>query len=172
MAQVPRRSDGPPDEVAPRGPVIRAADRGLVLLQENARATGGSGGRDGGGSWRPPVLLLLIGLAVLALVVMRAPAALRAAPVIAYVITVPGLACVRLAHLSERLAELALGVGLSLALAVVVAQVMIYLKLWSPTLGIAILVAIASIAAGIDLLAVRRPRRAVAPPPPAGRWDG
>lgn len=169
MSQVPERSDGPPEEVAPRGPVIRAADRSLVLLPEKARTTGGSAGRDGSGMW-PPVLLLLIGVAVLALVVMRAPAALRAAPVIAYVIMVPGLACVRLAPLSDRLAELALGVGLSLALAVVVAQAMIYLKVWSPTLGIAILVVIASIAAGVDLLAARRPRRAAAPP--AGKWDG
>jgi hypothetical protein len=169
VSQVPERSDGPPDEVAARMPVIRAADRGLVLLPEQAQLTGSSGGRDGGGRW-PPVLLLLIGVAVLALVVMRAPAALRAAPVIAYVITVPGLACVRLVRLSDRLAELALGVGLSLALAVVVAQAMIYLRVWSPTLGIVILVVIASIAAGLDLLAVRRPRRAVASR--EGSWDG
>lgn len=169
MSQVPERSDGPPEEIAPRGPVIRAADRGLVLLPEKAQATGRTGGSDGSGRW-PPVLLLSIGVAVLALVVMRAPAALRAAPVIAYVITVPGLACVRLAQLSDRLAELALGVGLSLALAVVVAQAMIYLQVWSPTLGIVILVVIASMAAGVELLAVRRPRRAVAPP--EGKWDG
>jgi len=166
---VPERSDDPPEEAASRRPVIRAADSSAVQLQERAQATGRAGGGDGGSSW-PPVLLLSIGVAVLALVVMRAPPALRAAPVIAYVMTVPGLACVRLAHLSDRLAELALGVGLSLALAVVVAQAMIYLRLWSPTLGIVILVVTASIAAGIELLGVRRPRRAVAPP--GGGWDG
>ncbi len=169
MAQVPERSDGPPEGAASRRPVIRAADRGAVPMPERAQATGRAGGDDGGGRW-PPVLLLSIGVAVLALVVMRAPATLRAVPVIAYVMTVPGLACVRLARLSNRLAELALGVGLSLALAVVVAQAMIYLKLWSPTLGIVILVVTASIAAGAEMLAVRRPRRAVAPP--GGRWDG
>jgi hypothetical protein len=128
---------------------------------------GRAGGGDAGSRW-PPILLLATGVAVLALVVMRAPVALRAVPVIAYVMTVPGLACVRLARLSDRLAELALGVGLSLALAVVVAQAMIYSKLWSPTLGIAILVVTASIAAAADLLAARRPRRRVTPP---GRWD-
>lgn len=163
MAQVPERSDGPFEEIAPRDPVIRPADRGLVLLPGEARLTGGSGGRNGGGRW-PPLLLLSIGAIVLALVLIRAPALLRAAPVIAYVITVPGLAVVRLVRLSDRLAELALGVGLSLALAVVVAQAMIYSKVWSPTLGIVILVVIASVAAVIDLLAVRRPLPAVAPP--------
>lgn len=168
MSQVPERSDGPPEEIAPRGPMIRAADRGLVLLPEKTQAAGGTGGGDRHGRWRPPVLLLSIGVAVLALVVMRAPAALRAAPVIAYVSTVPGLACVRLVHLSDRLAELAVGVGLSLALAVVVAHGMISLKVWSPTLGIAILVLIASVAGGVELLAVRRPRRAAAPP--EGKW--
>jgi hypothetical protein len=138
------------------------------LLSETGQATGRAGGGHGGGGW-PPVLLLSLGVAVLALVVMRAPPALRAAPVIAYVVTVPGLACVRLARLSDRVAELALGVGLSLALGVVVAQAMIYLRHWSPAVGLAILVGIASIAAGAELLAVRRPRRVVASP--GGRWN-
>jgi hypothetical protein len=139
-----------------------------VRLPEKPPAMGSAaGGGDDGSRW-PPVLLLATGVAVLALVVLRAPAALRAAPVIAYIMTVPGLACMRLARLSNRLAELALGVGLSLALAVLVAQAMIYMRVWSPTLGIAILVVTASIAGAADLLAVGRPRRRVTPP---GRWD-
>jgi hypothetical protein len=168
VSQVPERSDDPSEEVAPRDPVIRPAEGGLALLPAQARPAGGSGGRDGGPRW-PPLLLLSVGAAVLALVVMRAPAELRAAPVIAYVILVPGLAVVRLLRLSDRLAELALGVGLSLALAVVVAQAMIYLKAWSPTLGITILVVIASIAGSVDLLAAHRPRQGAIPP--AERWD-
>ena len=47
---------------------------------------------------------------------------------IAYVITVPGLACVRLARLPDRLPEGALAVGLSIALGTLVAQAMVYLR--------------------------------------------
>ncbi len=163
MAQVPERSDGPLDEVAARGRIVWAADHSVVWLPEEPQPTGGAGGGDWSDRW-PPVLLLSVGVAVLALVVMRAPAALRAAPVIAYVMTVPGLACVRLARLPDRLAEFALAVGLSLALAVIVAQAMIYLRVWSPTLGIVILTVIASIAACAELLGVRRPLPAARPP--------
>ncbi len=117
-----------------------------------------------GGGWWPPVLLIWTGVVVLTLVVMEAPAALRAAPVIGYVMTVPGLAWVRLVHPPGRLAELALAVGLSLALAVAAAQAMIYLDLWSPALGMGALVTIASVASGAELLQLRRSGRAAAPP--------
>jgi hypothetical protein len=169
MSQVPERDDDPLEEDAPRGRIIWAANRGVILPPEKAQVTGGTVGGDGRDRW-PPVLLLAIGVAVLALVVMRAPVAVRAAPVIAYVMTVPGLACVRLARLPDRLAEFALAIGLSLALGVVVAQAMIYLRVWSPTLGIAILIAIASIAACVELVGIRRGPPAVAPPD--GRWTG
>jgi hypothetical protein len=162
VAQVPERSDGPAEEITPRRPVGWAAPPRTVPLPDKPHATGRAGGGDGHSGW-PPLLLLAAGVMVLALVVLRAPAALRAAPVLAYVMTVPGLACVRLARLSDRLAELAFGVGLSLALAVLVAQAMIYAKLWSPTLGIVILVVTASTAAAADLLTVRRPRRRLTP---------
>jgi hypothetical protein len=169
MSQVPERSDGPLEEDASRGRIVWAADRSVVLLPEKAQVIGGAAGGGGRDAW-PPVMLLLIGVAVLTLVVVRAPAAVRAAPVIAYVMTVPGLACVRLARLPDRLAEFALAVGLSLALGVVVAQAMIYLRVWSPTLGIITLIVIASIAACVELMSIRRRPRAVAPPD--GRWAG
>jgi hypothetical protein len=163
MSQVPERSDDPLEEDAPRGRIVWAADHSVVLLPERAQVTGGAADGDGRDRW-PPVVLLLIGVAVLTLVVARAPAAVRAAPVVAYVMTVPGLACVRLARLPDRLAEFALAVGLSLALGVVVAQTMIYLRVWSPTLGIVTLIVIASIAACVELMGIRwRPRAAAAP---------
>lgn len=97
------------------------------------------------------MLVLIYGGVVLALVAMGAPAAVRAVPVLAYVALAPGLACVRLIRLHDRLAELLLGVGLSLALGTVVAVAMLYIRLFSPTLGIAGLVAIASTAAVIEV---------------------
>jgi len=100
----------------------------------------------------PPLLVLLCSGAVLALVMLRAPAVVRAAPVLTYVAVVPGLACVRLIGLPDRLTEFLLGVGLSLALGTLVALAMIYLRLWSPTLGVVALGAIASIAAVTELL--------------------
>jgi hypothetical protein len=163
LSNLPERSDEPLEEGAARGRIMWTADHNVVLDQENDQAAGWAAGGDGNGRW-PPILLLLIDVAVLALVITQAPAALRAAPVIAYVISVPGLACIRLAGLPDRLAEGALAVGLSIALAVLVAQAMIYLGGWSPTLGVVILIVVASIASCAELMGVGRSPRALVPP--------
>jgi len=97
------------------------------------------------------LLLLLSGPVVLALILLDAPTWIRVAPVLAYIAVVPGLACVRLIRLPERLMEVLLGVGLSFALGVLVAQVMIYLHVWSPTLGLSTLVVIASLTGTLEL---------------------
>ncbi|HEY3010833.1 MAG TPA: hypothetical protein VGJ63_22615 [Micromonosporaceae bacterium] len=113
-----------------------------------AAAAEGDGGRT---SYLPPLLLLLAGPAVLALVVLEAPSWLRAAPVLAYLATVPGLAVVRLLRLADRLMVALLGVALSLSLGAIVAQLMIYAGAWSPTLGVSTLVFVASIAASVEV---------------------
>jgi hypothetical protein len=100
----------------------------------------------------PPLAIFLSSGVVIALVLLRTPAVIRAVPVLVYIAIVPGLACVRLTRLPERLSALVLGVGLSLALGTVVAIAMVYARLWSPTLGIAALGSIASIAAAVELL--------------------
>jgi hypothetical protein len=100
---------------------------------------------------RVSLLLLLSGPVVLALVVLAAPAWLRAVPVLTYLAVVPGLAGVRLLRLADRLMEILLGVGLSCTLGILVAQAMIYLRAWSPTLGLSTLVVIGSLAAGLEL---------------------
>jgi hypothetical protein len=164
LSNLPERSDDPLDEGAARGRIMWAADHNVGLDQEHAQPVGWAAGGDGDDGRWPAVLLLLINVVVLALVITRAPAALQAAPVIAYVITVPGLACVRLARLPDRLAEGALAVGLSIALGTLVAQAMVYLRAWSPTLGIVILTVIASIASCAELIGVGRSLRAFAPP--------
>lgn len=103
------------------------------------------------GIWPPVAVLLYSGL-VLGLVLLDAPAAIRAVPVLTYIATVPGLACVRLLRLPDRVSALLCGVGLSLAIGTVVAVGMLYARLWSPALGIAALGSIASIAAVVDLI--------------------
>src|SRR5258706_462717 len=87
-----------------------------------------AGDTDGGWlreAW-PPLLVLLSGAVVLALVLLDAPTSVRATPVLAYIAVVPGLAYVRLVRLPDRGMGLLLGVGLSLALGIVVAQAMVY----------------------------------------------
>jgi hypothetical protein len=114
------------------------------------QATGG--GADSGQRYLPPLLLLLAGPVVLALIVLDTPAWLRAAPVLLYVCAAPGYAVVRLLGLSDPLMTALLGVGLSLALGLIVAQLMIYAHLWSPLLGLSTLVVLASVAAAAELL--------------------
>ncbi|GAA2344952.1 hypothetical protein GCM10010170_030840 [Dactylosporangium salmoneum] len=100
----------------------------------------------------PPLLTLLAGAGVLALVLLSGPATVRAVAVLTYLAIVPGLACVRLIRLPDRLTRFILGVALSLALGVLVAQAMVELRRWSPTLGLCALVAIASLAALTELV--------------------
>ncbi|MFG2045177.1 hypothetical protein [Dactylosporangium sp. NPDC048998] len=100
----------------------------------------------------PPLLTLLAGAGVLALVLLSGPATVRAVAVLAYLAIVPGLACVRLIRLPDRLTQFVLGVALSLALGTVVAQAMVQLRRWSPTLGLCALVTVASVAALTELV--------------------
>jgi hypothetical protein len=103
--------------------------------------------------WYPvPLLLLLSGPVVLALIALDAPAWLRAVAVLSYLAVVPGLAGVRLLRLADHLMEILLGIGLSLAAGILVAQTMIYLHVWSPVLGVSALVVIGSVAAVLDLV--------------------
>jgi hypothetical protein len=112
-------------------------------------------------------LVLLWGAAVLALVLLDGPAPVRAVGVLAYIAIAPGLACVRLIRLPDRLTQFVVGVALSLALGILAAQAMVYLRRWSPLLGLCVLVVVASLAALIELaqnrLAVRRLRQGISP---------
>jgi hypothetical protein len=155
-----------PSTVPPRGPA-GPTDVGLSVdpLAEAPALT--ADGTDGGwlrDAW-PPLLVLLSGAVVLGLVLLDAPASVRATPVLAYIAVVPGLACVRLLRLTDRWMGLLLGIGLSLALGIVVAQAMVYLHRWSPLLGLSTLTVIATPAALFELFRgrlgsrLRQPRR-------------
>lgn len=115
----------------------------------------------------PPLVLLLSGAGVLTVVLLDVPAVVRAVGVLAYIAVAPGLAWVRLIRLPDRLTQFVIGVALSFALGILVAQAMVYLQRWSPLLGLCALVAIASLAALIELvrdrLAVRRLRQVANP---------
>jgi hypothetical protein len=160
VSPMPERSDVPLGE-AKTLRFVRPIEQEFVGLrgghpQSGATTTGGHGG-----SWWPPLLLNWAGMVVLVLILTGAPTTLRAPLVIGYVMTVPGLACIRLLGSLGRLSQLAFGVGLSLALAVLVAQTMVYLNLWSPVGGIAALIVIGSLASCAELLIAYAPRPAV-----------
>jgi hypothetical protein len=110
----------------------------------------------------PPLLIVLISCVVVALVAVDAPAVVRAGPVLLYIATVPGLACVRLIRTPDRLTTLLLGVGLSLALGTIVAVAMLYLRWWSPTLGVATLATTACAAAAVEVFRTARTARRAA----------
>jgi hypothetical protein len=151
-----------PDDGEPRG---GPAPGGLHIVGPPAAASTG-----GAGPWWPwyglPLLLLLSGPLVLALVVLDAPPWLRLGPVLTYLTVVPGLAGVRLLRLPDRAFAVLLGIGLSLALGMLVAQIMIYLHAWSATLGVAVLVLVASVAGLVELY------RGPVPGPPAPTSGG
>jgi len=147
---------GNPEPARGRAPVPITAVRpyiamGRVAQDSLAAAPETGGGDDGVRHYLPPLLMLLAGPAVLALVVLDTPAWLRAGPVLVYVAAVPGYALVRLLRLADLLMTALLGVGMSLALGLIVAQLMIYTHLWSPLLGLSTLVVMASVATGVEL---------------------
>ena len=119
-----------------------------------------AGGTGGGWLWYCiPLLLLLTGPAVLVLVAFEVPSWARAVPALTYIAVVPGLAWMRLLRLADRGTEVLLAIGLSLAIGVLVAQLMIYLHVWSSTLGLAALVVIASLPGLVELYLGPRPGR-------------
>jgi hypothetical protein len=107
----------------------------------------------------PPLLVLLAGVGVLALVLLDGPDAVRAVAVLAYLAVIPGLALVRLIRLPDRVTEFVIAVAVSLALGILVAQAMVQLRRWSPLLGLCVLVTVASLAALLELLRYGRAAR-------------
>ncbi|MER5336644.1 hypothetical protein [Micromonospora sp. NPDC002717] len=111
----------------------------------------------------PALVTLLASAGVLNVVLWDVPGILRAVVVLGYLAVAPGLAFARLIRIPDGPSRFVVGVALSLALGVLVAQGMIHLHRWSPPLGLAVVTAIASLAALIELarcgLQHRRRRR-------------
>jgi hypothetical protein len=113
----------------------------------------------------PPLLVLLAGVGVLALVLLDGPGTVRAVAGLGYLAAIPGLAWVRLIRLPDGLTQFVAGVALSLALGILVAQAMVQLHRWSPLFGLCALVTVASLGALLELVrngrAARRGSRRV-----------
>ncbi|HET8716983.1 MAG TPA: hypothetical protein VFM50_04465 [Nocardioidaceae bacterium] len=77
--------------------------------------------------------------------------------VFAFALAAPGLAVVGLLEPSSLMWHLVMGVAISIALGVAVAQVLLFMGVWSPELGLLLLVAVTWVAAGIQLLRPRLP---------------
>jgi hypothetical protein len=116
------------------------------------------GGSQPPAAW-PPLLVLLAGVVVLALVLLDGPGGVRAVAVLTYLAVLPGYAVARLIRLPGGVARFVIGVALSLALGILVAQAMVELRRWSPLLGLSTLVAVASLAALLELLRIGRTAR-------------
>lgn len=98
----------------------------------------------------PPVLLFSALLAgVLAFANLDSP--LRAVIVLWFMLVCPGLALIRLAHLADPVAELAVGIALSVALASVVAAALLYAGAWSPQAVLGVLIAATVTGVGLDV---------------------
>lgn len=96
-------------------------------------------------------LVLLASLAAAVVVAGDAPAWLRGPVVIGFVLVCPGGALVALLRLGDRVAELSLAVAVSLALAILVPAATLYAGAWSPTLALAILIALTAAVTSFEL---------------------
>jgi hypothetical protein len=160
MNSIPKLPAGDPGDT-------RVRPEPVWLGREDQAPAATTGGATGWWLWQAiPLLLLLSGPFVLTLVIVNAPTWVRAGPVLTYLAVVPGLASVRLLRLTDRLMEILLGIAFSLALGVLLAQMMIYLRRWSPTMGLATLVLIASIAALAEVHQARPAARIAKGDPP------
>ncbi len=106
-----------------------------------------------------PIVILLSMLAVGWLTYADSESPLRFWLTTWFMFVCPGMAWVRLLRLPESYVEWTLGIALSLALDAIVAGVMLYAGVWSPTGGLTALLglSLAGVAAG-QMIAVYRPR--------------
>ena len=98
-----------------------------------------------------PLALVAAGAVVGAATALGVPGPLRGPLVIVFVLLCPGAAIVRLLRLRDPVAELSLAVAVSLALAVLVPAATLYSGAWSPSLALAVLIALTTVLAAVDL---------------------
>jgi hypothetical protein len=109
--------------------------------------------------WLWPAFIVLLCLAMAVVTFAPAPSPWRPAVAFVFLLICPGMAFVRLLRLSEGPLFWLLAIGLSLALDAIVAMSMVWAQAWSPTGGVAALIAISLVGAALQLIvAVRYPR--------------
>lgn len=91
-------------------------------------------------NFRWSALIVLSTAAVDAVILCDAPAPVRPAVVLWFILFCPGMAFVQLLGLDDVFNEVILAVGLSVAIALFVAICVLYAGLWSPNLILMILV--------------------------------
>ena len=110
--------------------------------------------RDDVAHWAWPALIVAASLAVGGLTLAGVHSPLRAAVALPFLLLCPGMALVRLLDVQGWLMEWTLAVAVSIALETIVATIMIYKGVWSPDLGLVVLIAICLAASALQL----RPR--------------
>ncbi len=73
-----------------------------------------------------------------------------------FLLICPGMAFVRLLRLRGCLTELTLAVALSIAIDTVVAEAMLYVRIWSPTRGLVVLMCISVVGAVLQIISASR----------------
>jgi hypothetical protein len=98
-----------------------------------------------------PGVALALALATAVAVSAGATGAARVAPVGLFLLLGPGLALVGPARLNDRFAELLLAVAASLVLDLLVAEALVLAGRWSADAALGVLLAVAVLAAGVQL---------------------
>ncbi|MEM3486615.1 MAG: hypothetical protein QXI12_13465 [Candidatus Methanomethyliaceae archaeon] len=90
----------------------------------------------GASLWWP---VILEGSAVAAglVVLSEGPSLVRVAVVCWFLLICPGMAFVRLLGIEERLTELTLAIAVSMAIELLIAQIMVFFRIWAPRVGLA-----------------------------------
>ncbi len=102
--------------------------------------------------WTWPVMIVLSAVGIGLAVIQGWPAPARAALALWFLLICPGMAFVRLLQLDDKVREWTLAVALSLALDTGLALLMVYSRLWSPRLGLALLIGLSGLGALLQLV--------------------
>lgn len=89
-----------------------------------------------------PIIIVSTGLLLTLIVAANLNSPLRSLVAFGFLLVCPGMAFVRLLHLTDRWVELGLAVPLSIALDTLIAEMLVLLKIWSLNGAVIVLVAI------------------------------
>lgn len=102
--------------------------------------------------WFWPFILWLSALSIGVVTIGDLAFPLRPLLALWFLLVCPGMAFVRLLRIKEGFGVWTLAIALSLAIDAIVAGAMLYTGVWSPTLGLLILVGITLVGVGIQFL--------------------
>ena len=104
--------------------------------------------------WVWPAIIVLSAALIGVLVFLNVESPVRPVLAIWFLIVCPGMALVRLIGLQDRWTETTVAVALSMSLDIIVSLMLVYSGLWSPKLGLAILIGISVAGSALQM----RPR--------------